>query len=180
MDEPADIRYNHIFEHFKEPLLQMEHFWYSQIPAASRSIIETNLDIYATAQPENYAAMQSLADMLGLPASQTVLVNMIVERATFCTSIVARNHETNEIVHVRNLDFGNTENMTQLVYEGVFIKNGVEKARCPLIAGFLGAYTGRNAHFSISYNVRESTAYSETAQLDANFQRNLSPFHMPA
>lgn len=62
------------------------------------------------AQPDNFATMESLAKILGLPTYQTVLVNMIVELSTFCTSIVARN-DYGEIVHVRNLDFGNTANM---------------------------------------------------------------------
>jgi penicillin V acylase-like amidase (Ntn superfamily) len=66
---------------------------------------------------------------------------MIVELSTFCTSIVARNSKR-EVVHVRNLDFGNTENMKQLVVETIMIKDGVEKARGVQIAGFLGTYTG--------------------------------------
>jgi penicillin V acylase-like amidase (Ntn superfamily) len=71
--------------------------------------------------------MSSLAKILGIPASQTCLVNMIVEISTFCTSIVARN-DKREIVHVRNLDFGNTANMKQLVVETVLVKDGVQKA----------------------------------------------------
>ena len=132
----------------------MENFWYGTIPADYRAIIEDNMDQYKLAQPENYATLKSLAEILNIPTSQTVLVNMIVELSTFCTSIVARN-QRQEIVHVRNLDFGNTANMKQLVIEAVLMKNGVEKARGPQIAGFLGTYTGQKSGiFSISYNVR--------------------------
>ena len=123
--------------------------------------------------------MESLAAILELPTTQTVLVNLITEMSTFCTSIVARNQQ-NEIVHVRNLDLGNTANMKQLVYEGLLVKGGVERARSPMIAGLLGAYTGKNAAFSISYNARESTAYSVPEQIEANFKNNLSPFYTPA
>jgi hypothetical protein len=46
--------------------------------------------------------------------------------------------------------------MKQLVYEAILVKDGEEKARAPLIAGFYGAYTGqKQGAFSISYNVRE-------------------------
>jgi hypothetical protein len=86
---------------------------------------------------------------------------MIVEISTFCTSIVARN-DHGEIIHVRNLDFGNTANMKQLVVEVSFVKDGVVKAQGPIICGFLGAYTGQKAGvFSVSYNVRESTPVSD-------------------
>ena len=156
-DQPASTRYNEIFNDFREPLLEMEQYWYSVIPDYAQNIIKDNMDLYMLAQPENYATLDSLAKILDLPVYQTVLVNMIVELSTFCTSIVARNDQ-GEIVHVRNLDFGDTANMKQLVVEVAFVKDGVEKARGPIIAGFLGAYTGQKPGvFSVSYNVREST-----------------------
>lgn len=131
----------------------MENYWYSQIPAASRAIIEDNMDLYAAAQPDNFATMQSLATILGLPIKQTVMVNLITEMHTFCTSIVARN-ERSEIAHARNLDFADTKNMQKLVIEASLVKDGVERARGPQILGFLGMYTGKTANFSISYDVR--------------------------
>ena len=47
-DEPAETRYNKMFEDLREPLLEMENYWYSQIPEESRSIIEENMDLYAS------------------------------------------------------------------------------------------------------------------------------------
>ena len=60
-DEPAATRYNKMFEDFKEPLVEMEQYWYSIIPEYARSIIRDNMDLYMIAQPENYATMDSLA-----------------------------------------------------------------------------------------------------------------------
>ena len=50
-----------MFEDFKEPLVEMEQYWYSIIPEYARSIIRDNMDLYMIAQPENYATMDSLA-----------------------------------------------------------------------------------------------------------------------
>lgn len=178
-DQPASIRYNHVFNDFIEPLLDMENYWYSTIPAESKAIIENNLAEYAAAHPDNFATMQSLATILGLPVQQTVMVNLITELHTFCTSIVTRNTK-NEVAHVRNLDFGDTANMQRLVIEASFIKGGVERARITQIVGFLGTYTGRSNGFSVSYNVRQSTFISINEQLNANLRRNLDPFYTPA
>ncbi len=48
-DQPAETRYNKMFEDLKVPLLEMENYWYSVIPADSRAIIEDNMDLYAIA-----------------------------------------------------------------------------------------------------------------------------------
>ena len=109
-------------------------------------------------QPEAYDASKALADLLGLDVVQTFGVNLITELSTYCTGIVAKTAE-NEIAHVRNLDFHDTDVMKKLVYEQVLIKDGVVKARSPSIAGFYGAFTGQVSNgFSISYNVRERAA----------------------
>lgn len=49
LDKPASLRYNKMFEDLKEPLLEMETFWYDQIPQESRLIIENNMDKYKAA-----------------------------------------------------------------------------------------------------------------------------------
>ena len=85
--------------------------------------------------------MESLANILGIETTQTVLVNLITEFSTFCTSIVSRTTQ-GKIVHTRNLDFNNTDAMKQLAIEAILVKDGKEVARMPLIAGFMGAYTG--------------------------------------
>jgi hypothetical protein len=122
-DEDASTRYNHIFEDLKEPLLDMENYWYSTMDEDARNIIIDNLDEYARAQPEIFAAMDSLARIIGVETHQTVLVNMITEFSTYCTSLVTRT-STNEVVHVRNLDFQYTDVMKNLVIDMIFVKNG--------------------------------------------------------
>jgi len=123
--------------------------------------------------------MERLAEIIGIPVLQTVTVNMITEFSTYCTSIVARN-ERNEIMHVRNLDFGFTTVMKRLVYEAVLTKDGLEKARSPCIAGYYGSYTGNKAGvFSVSYNVRETVRLPTVQMLLANLENTLDPTRVP-
>jgi len=64
-----------------------------------------------------------------------------------------------DVVHVRNLDFGHRDVMQKLVHYQDFKKGGSIVAEVTGIAGYYGVYTGRKPGlFSISYNVRESTA----------------------
>lgn len=100
--------------------------------------------------------MARLAEILDLPILQTITVNSISEYSTYCTSIVAR--DINGLIsHVRNLDFSYTSVMKELVYEAVLVKDGEERARSPIIAGYYGVYTGHKPDsFSVSYNVRET------------------------
>lgn len=45
--------------------------------------------------------------------------------------------------------------MQKLVYEGIYIKDGIEFARVPAIVGYVGAYTAvKQGKFTITYNVR--------------------------
>ena len=178
-DLDASIRYNHIFEDLKVPLLDMENYWYSTLDQESKDIIIDNFDQFAIAQPDVYKAMTSLANILGLDPTQTVLVNLITEFSTYCTSIVART-TSNQIVHTRNLDFMHTEVMKQLVYKAVFVKDNQVVAHAPLIAGFMGAYTGQKPGvFSISYNSRHSQATLDIETIRANLWRTLDPSYIP-
>ena len=99
--------------------------------------------------------------------------------ATFCTSIIARKPD-GEILHVRNLDFGYADVLKRLVYEAIYVKDGTEQAKVPLIAGFYGAYTGsKHNAFSISYNVRESGKIQTDEAIMEHLERNLKKDYVP-
>jgi hypothetical protein len=119
--------------------------------------------------------MVSLSQEIERPLEQVLTVNSVTEISTYCTSIVARTLEGG-ISHVRNLDFGATALMTKLVYEQVLVRDGLEKATAPSIAGYYGAYTGQvPGQWSVSYNVRETVVYPTEDVLQANLQRTLDP-----
>ena len=111
-DLPASVRFNEVWHHFKDPLLDMENYFYSNMSAEIKAIFsdQENLSKLVVTQPDVYFAMDSLASMLGLPLSQVLAVNAITDMSTYCTSIIAQNLDGN-VTHVRNLDFGHTEVM---------------------------------------------------------------------
>lgn len=94
----------------------MENLFYADIPTEFKSVfVGDNLALFKEAQPDTYDAMESLANITGLPIEQTCAVNAIVEISTYCTSILAKTLD-NDIVHVRNLDFGHRPVMQKLVH----------------------------------------------------------------
>ena len=70
----------------------MEDYFYYSIPETTRGFYAQgdNLSLYQKANPDVFAAMQSLARILEIDVLQTVTVNAITEYSTYCTSIVAR------------------------------------------------------------------------------------------
>lgn len=106
-------------------------------------------------------------------------VNAITEYSTYCTSIVARNAD-NQVSHVRNLDFGATSLMKQLIYEAILVKDGQERATAPCIGGYYGAFTGHKPNsFSFSYNVRETVEHPTDETILENLEHTLSSDYTP-
>ena len=68
-DQPASIRYDELFNHFKDTILQMESYFYYAIPPQIRGFYGEgdNLEKFRQAQPDVYEAMERLAEVLGLP-----------------------------------------------------------------------------------------------------------------
>ena len=51
----------------------------------------------------------------------------------------------------------------------MLVKDGLEKASAPSIAGYYGVYTGQApGKWSVSYNVRETVVYPAEEVLQAN------------
>ena len=152
----------------------MENYWWNTFYSDSlRQWFRDNIDGLAEAQPDAYEFSLALAELLDLEVAQTFGVSAITEISTYCTSIVARNLD-DEITHVRNLDFGYTDVMKELVYDAQMYKDGELKASSPSIAGFYGAFTGQKSGiFSVSYDVREREEGPTTRVIMGNLQRNL-------
>jgi hypothetical protein len=57
------------------------------------------------------------------------------------------------IIHARNLDFDNADQMRKLTFRAKFVKQGQEKFEAVMFAGTIGVYTGiKKGAFSISEN----------------------------
>jgi len=53
-DQPASTRYNKVFTHFREDLIQMENYWYSVIPGVMHDFFGLNdhLERYEAARKD--------------------------------------------------------------------------------------------------------------------------------
>jgi len=134
-DLPAGKRFAEVYEYFKEPLSSMVDYFYETISPEYQQWFIDNEAGLKKSQPDVYAEMANMAEIVGQPLIKTLTVNSITEFSTFCTSIVAKTPD-NEISHVRNLDFGFTDTMKELVYMAYLIKDGELVAEAPSIAGF--------------------------------------------
>ena len=63
-------------------------------------------------------------------------------RGPGCTGIIALNSMDNSVYHARNLDFSPKDIMAKLVYNGIFMKGGVEVFRSQMVAGYACVITG--------------------------------------
>lgn len=81
-------------------------------------------------------------------------------RGPGCTGIIATNANDGVVYHARNLDFAPVPIMTNLVYNGIFKKGGVEIFRSQMIAGYTMAITGFRAG-SNGYAIERNTRYTD-------------------
>jgi hypothetical protein len=77
-----------------------------------------------------------------------------------CTGIIARNAKDNTVYHARNLDFSPVPFMTNLVYNGVFKKNGKEVFRSQMIAGYTMVITALKLGKD-GYAIERNTRYTD-------------------
>lgn len=77
-----------------------------------------------------------------------------------CTGIIARDTKDNTVYHARNLDFSPVPFMTNLVYNGVFKKNGKEVFRSQMIAGYTMVITALKLGKD-GYAIERNTRYTD-------------------
>ena len=65
-DQPAKVRYNDVWHHFKDDIIEMENYFYNVIPEEERLFFFFNESEFEEAQPDVYDAMVSLAEIAGL------------------------------------------------------------------------------------------------------------------
>lgn len=178
-DEAATTRYNKIFHHYRNQIVEMENDMMHSIAPSYRQLFIDNVDKFAISNPEAYQAMSALANITSLPLWQTLLVNAVVDITSFCTSVVGVMTD-GTVIHGRNLDFDFPTVLQPLVYRAYISRKGVIVGEGACIAGYIGFYTAiRYGSFSISYNVR-MYPHTNTSEITANILREWEPGVVPA
>mmetsp|Transcript_3257 Transcript_3257/g.2195 ORF Transcript_3257/g.2195 Transcript_3257/m.2195 type:complete len:229 (+) Transcript_3257:200-886(+) len=126
------------------------------MPAFVMDIFEKMEPFMKTLQHEHYMEVKGIADVLGLPMSQALYLNYIYELQAYCTSAVVRSAD-GTVMHSRNLDFPNADQMRDITYKAEFKKDGKVLFHAVQFAGTIGLYTGlKEGAFSISENDRQT------------------------
>eukprot|EP00041_Stephanoeca_diplocostata_P025318 m.659522 g.659522 ORF g.659522 m.659522 type:complete len:396 (+) comp22724_c2_seq3:2070-3257(+) len=149
---------------------------------------------------EMHAEIQGLAQMSGLPFKFVHVVQLLYELQTLmvpvvnftqlplpkgyealrripwrgpgCTGIIATNKADGTVSHARNLDFSPVDVMKNLVYVGIFKKNGNELFRAQLVAGYVGLITGMK-HGSDGFTIERNTRYPDHVDGNEEMFHNL-------
>lgn len=94
-------------------------------------------------------------------------------RGPGCTGIIAKNSADGTVYHARNLDFSPVDVMTNLVYNGIFTKNGKEVFRSQMIAGYVQIITGANMIGENGYAIERNTRYTDHWGGNSEMLKNL-------
>jgi len=79
------------------------------------------------------------------------------EIETWCTSVILK-LTNGTIIHSRNLDYENSNELRAVTYRAKFVKSGVYQYDAVMFAGTVGVYSGmKKGAFSITMNRRFPT-----------------------
>jgi len=88
-------------------------------------------------------------------------------RGPGCTGIIAMNSADNTVNHARNLDFAPAI-LGDLVFNGIFTKNGKDIFRSQMIAGYAQVITGANMVGDDGWAIERNTRYTSSGEKGNN------------
>jgi len=180
LDLDPEERFKEVIEHFQEPLYDVYDTMANN--AFVRNLYNKIAEHRGTENDELAGEIRGFSKYSKIPLAamqaaqllyelQTIMVP--VENVTWpwgqttyrtgqepsfgCTGIIARSADDGTVNHARNLDFMLAKWLSNMTYNGVFYKNGVELFTAQMIAGYSAVITGlrrgRNG-YSIEINTR--------------------------
>jgi hypothetical protein len=157
--DPID-RWSDIIPNFAEPMREFNNEIRAQIPQIFIDVAEIIANRLDNHIPQPYHdELYSIARAISMPLADIVLVNLVYELRTFCTSLLVRT-VNDTILHGRNLDFDlNTELLRRLIFHGKFFRKSKPTFQYESIhfAGSIGLLTSsRSGYFSLSINQRQT------------------------
>lgn len=156
--DPID-RWTNIIPNFAQPMRDFNDEIRRQIPQAYIDVAEIIASRLENHIPQPYHdEIYSIAQAISMPLSDIVLINLVYELRTYCTSLLVRT-VNDTIIHGRNLDFDlNTDVLRRLTFHGKFFRQSNTNFSYESIhfAGSIGLLTSlRENLFSLSINQRE-------------------------
>lgn len=157
--DPID-RWTNIIPNFAQPMREFNDEIRAQIPEAYIDVAEIIASRLENHIPQPYHdELYSIAKAILMPLADIVLINLVYELRTYCTSLLVRT-SNGTILHGRNLDFDlNTDLLRRLTFHGKFFRTSKPNFTYESIhfAGSIGLLTGlRPDYFSLSINQRNT------------------------
>jgi hypothetical protein len=139
---------------FKDQIMKVFNDYIVLVPDAVQNMFRDGQALIKAKQPEKFAEIEGIAEVLGLETYEVLCVNYLYELTTACTSLVAQMPD-GTILHGRNLDFSFPDDMRLATYKAQFYNGSEYKFDAVMFAGNVGVYTGiKHGKFSISENQR--------------------------
>jgi len=157
--DPID-RWSDIIPNFAQPMREFNDEIRSQIPQIYIDVAEKIASRLDNHIPQPYHdEFYSISQAISMPLADIVLVNLVYELRTYCTSLLVRTLN-GTILHGRNLDFNlNTDLLRRLTFHGKFFRTSKPTFQYESIhfAGSIGLLTSsRQDYFSLSINQRNT------------------------
>ncbi|KAI6656842.1 N-acylethanolamine-hydrolyzing acid amidase-like [Oopsacas minuta] len=157
LDEAPKLRWKEVAKdygtqmvNFRSKMVQL-----LKIPVALLDVLETQAPAILAHLPNEYAGeIVGLAQAIGLPLTDMILVNIIYDMTAACTSIVAQTTD-DKIIHARNLDYSLPMELRNLTIIVDVQRNNLTVFNGVTFAGMIGLATGQKPNrFTISLNQR--------------------------
>ena len=159
LDLPSIDRWSTIIPNFSQPMREFNAQIREQIPRVFIDVAELVAIRLEEHVPAPYHdEFYSIARAIDMPVADIVLINLVYELRTFCTSVLLRT-ANGTILHGRNLDFDlNPALLRRLTFHGRFFRSSKASFHYESIhfAGSIGLLTAsRPGAFSLSINQRD-------------------------
>ena len=142
--------------HYKDDVMVL-YGLYREVITNAINFMFKFLDIISfNSKTEKYQEIQGIAEVLGLPNHEVMLMNYLYELDAYCTTLVAR-LPNGTLVMERNLDFYFPNETRTILYLAKFYRNDKFVFEAPMFAGTIGVYTGHHqGGFALAINERTS------------------------
>lgn len=153
LDKRPEDRFTEVIVHFREPTIEAVKVIMTQVPDFIIELFDYTYWFWSITQPVRYREIKGIVkglDTKEITLANAIMTNCLYELQAWCTSIVAQS-ANGTILHSRNLDFDNADDMRKITFRARFFRKGKEIYEAVMFAGNLGVYTGiKHGAYSIS------------------------------
>ena len=154
LDLPPSDRWTQIIEDYKDLILQMYDIVKVSISPTYSTLLTAANKLGLVYYSEE---ISSIADRLGLSVGEVILINLVYEAYSCCTSMIIKGtNASSSPIHMRSMDW-ELPILKDLTINVNFYKSNKLIYKSTTWAGYVGALTVMKPHaFSISINYRRS------------------------